>query len=133
MIDVKDSVAYSYVTDFTKFNDWSPWYEMEPTAKTEISGNSGQVGAVYSWVGKEVGLGNFEITKLEPYTAIYQKLTFKEPFLAIAENNFIFNQQGDSTEVTWVYEGDNDGIMAKWMGLAMDGMMGKDFERGLEK
>lgn len=133
MIDVKDSLAYSYAADFSKFNDWSPWYEMEPTAKTEVKGAVGQVGAIYSWVGEEVGVGNFEITKLEPYTAIYQELTFEEPFVAIAENNFTFNQQGDSTKVTWIYEGDNDGIMAKWMGLAMDGMMGKDFERGLVK
>ena len=39
----KDSISYSYLTDFTKFNDWSSWYEMEPNAKTEISGHGGQV------------------------------------------------------------------------------------------
>lgn len=133
MIGVSDSLAYSYVSDFTKFNDWNPWYEMEPSAKTEIRGNLGQVGSVYSWVGKEVGVGDIEITKLEPYTAIYQKLTFKEPFPAIADNNFVFNHQGDSTKVTWIYEGENKGIINKWMGLTLDGMIGKDYEKGLSK
>ncbi|TKB95704.1 SRPBCC family protein [Pedobacter cryophilus] len=133
MIAVSDTAAYNYVTDFSKFNDWSPWYEMEPTAKTDISGTVGQVGATYSWDGEEVGAGSFRIKKLEPYTAIYQELKFLKPFESTAENNFLFEKQGDSTKVTWVYDGENKGIMDKWMGLALDGMIGKDYERGLLK
>lgn len=106
---------------------------MDPTAKTEIGGTKGAVGAKYEWVGKEVGDGNFEVNKLEPYTAIYQKLTFLTPFEAIAENNFNFEQKIDSVKVTWIYEGENTGIMNKWMGLMMDGMIGKDYEKGLSK
>ena len=133
MIAATDTAVYNYVTDFSKFNEWSPWYEMEPTAKTKISSINGQVGAIYSWDGEEVGVGSFKIQKLEPYTAIYQELTFLKPFESTAQNNFLFEQNGDSTKVTWVYDGENKGIMYKWMGLALDGMIGKDYERGLSK
>jgi hypothetical protein len=133
MIGANDSTVYSYVTDFSKFNEWSPWYEMEPTAKTEVSGNLGEVGASYAWEGEELGKGDFKITKLEPYIAVYEKLTFYTPFEAEAENNLFFKQVGDSTKVTWIYNGVNKGVFDKWMGLAMDKMMGKDWERGLNK
>ena len=133
MIATSDSTAYNYVLDFSKFNEWSPWYEMEPTAKTNLSGITGEVGATYSWDWEEVGAGSFTIQKLEPYTAIYQKLTFLKPFESTAKNNFLFEKQGDSTKVTWVYDGENKGIVNKWMGLALDGMIGKDYERGLTK
>ncbi len=133
MVGVNDSVAYSYVLDFKKFNEWSPWFETDPTAKVQISGVEGEVGEKYAWFGKDVGEGNFEVTKLEPYSAIYQKLTFLTPFKATADNNFLFYQEGDSTKVTWFYEGENIGIFAKWMGLSMDRMIGNDYEKGLIK
>ncbi len=133
MVATADSVAYNYVLDFASFNDWSPWYEAEPTAKIVISGPNGEVGEKYAWVGKEVGEGNFVVTKLEPYSAIYQELTFIKPFEAKAENNFKFEQLGDSTKVSWIYDGVNKGIVDKWMGLMMDGMLGKDYEKGLNK
>lgn len=133
MVKTTDSVAYNYVLDFSKFNEWSPWYEMEPTAKTEISGTPGEVGATYSWEGKEVGTGNFIVKDLKPYEAINQQLNFKTPFESTAQNNFTFNQQADSVKVSWIYEGENKGIMEKWMGLMMDGMIGKDYEKGLLK
>ena len=133
MVAATDSAAYVYVLDFSKFNDWSPWYEAEPTAKVVISGPKAAVGEKYAWLGEEVGEGNFVVTKLEPYTAIYQELTFITPFEAKAENNFKFEQQGDSTKVSWIYDGENKGIVDKWMGLMMDGMIGKDYKKGLNK
>jgi len=133
MIAAKDSVIYTYVTDFTKFNEWSPWLEMEPSTKTMITGSIGQVGATYSWDGKELGSGNFKITNLAPYSAVYEKLTFSTPFKAEADNDLFFEQQGDSTKVTWIYDGENKGIIDKWRGLTLNKMMSKDWERGLQK
>src|SRR6476659_9259066 len=133
MVATTDTAAYAYVLDFSKFNEWSPWYEMEPTAQIEVSGTQGEVGATYSWVGKEVVTGSFEVVKLDPYQSIDQKLTFLTPFEATAQNNFTFNQQADSVKVNWIYDGENKGIMDKWMGLMMDGMIGKDYQKGLNK
>lgn len=133
LISVPDSVVYAYVADFSKFNEWSPYYEMEPAAKVNITGNLAQVGSVYAWDGEKLGKGSFELMRLDPYHGIYEKLSFYTPMEAVADNNFFFEPQGKATKVTWSYEGENNGIIARWMGLAMDSMLGKDFSRGLEK
>jgi hypothetical protein len=133
MIAAKDSIIYTYVTDFTKLNEWSPWLESEPSTKTIITGSLGKVGAIYSWEGNELGSGNFRITNLAPYSAVYQKITFYTPFKAEADNDLFFEQQGDSTKVTWIYDGENKGIIDKWRSLAFNKMMTKDWERGLQR
>ncbi len=133
IIGVPDSIAYTYVSDFSKFEEWSPFYEAEPTAKTQINGNVNEVGSSYSWNGKELGEGSLTIIKLEPYTAIRQKLDFKKPFESTAKNDFIFQPQRDSTKVSWDYEAENKGILHRWMGLMTTSMMGGEFEKGLQK
>lgn len=133
LINVPDSVAYAYVADFSKFNEWSPYYEMEPSAKVDITGNLSQVGSVYAWDGEKLGKGSFKLKELDPYHAVYEQLTFYTPMEAVADNNFFFEPQGNATQVTWVYEGENKGIIGRWMGLALDHMLGKDFSRGLDK
>jgi hypothetical protein len=133
MIAAKDSVIYTYVIDFRKFKEWGPWSDMDLSTKTKISGSLGQVGATYSWEGKELGTGNFKITNLAPYSAVYEKLTFYTPFKAEADNDLFFEQQGDSTKVTWIYNGEHKGIIDKWMGLGLNIWMGKDWENGLRK
>ena len=133
MIGVADSTAYNYISDFSKFNEWSPWYEMEPSAKTNYQGKAGEIGTTYFWDGEELGKGNFRIVSVEPNKAIYQKLTFIKPFEEVADNNFLFEKVADSTKVTWVYQQENIGVLDKWMALGLDKMLGKDWERGLSK
>ncbi|MBC7913972.1 MAG: transcription activator effector-binding protein, partial [Pyrinomonadaceae bacterium] len=38
VINAPDSVVYKNVSDFNRFLQWNPWYKMEPSAKTEITG-----------------------------------------------------------------------------------------------
>lgn len=133
MVGVPDSVAYSYIGDFSKFNDWSPWNEMEPEAETSYTGGIAEIGATYSWDGEKLGKGGFKIVSVEPNKAIFEELQFIEPWEGLADNNFFFEQVADSTKITWVYVQENKGIIEKWMGLGMDSMLGKDWDRGLSK
>ena len=133
VIKVPDSVAYNYVADYTKFNIWSPWHEAEPNAKYSISGNPGAPGYTYSWDDKDVGKGKFEIVKAEPYKALYQKLSFIEPWASVNEDNMFFENTTEGTKVTWVFAGESQSAKDKWMSLMYDKMVGKDYQKGLEK
>jgi hypothetical protein len=132
-VGVKDSIAYNFIKDFSKFDEWNPWNEIDPNGKTYLEGNMGEVGSLYGWKGEEVGSGNMKVISLEPYSRIYQKLTFIEPWAGEADNDFTIQPLGDSTKITWIYEGKNNGILEKWMGLTLDDFIGKDYEKGLAK
>jgi len=133
VVNAPDSVVYNYAADYSKFSEWSPWHEVEPDAKYSLSGTPGMPGYTYSWDGEEVGKGKFEIVKAEPYKALYQKLSFIEPWESINDDNLFFEPSGSGTKVTWVFAGESHSALDKWMSLMYDGMVGDDYEKGLNK
>jgi len=74
-----------------------------------------------------------KIISLEPHNRIHQKLTFIEPWTSEADNDFAIESLGDSTKVTWIYDGKNNGIIEKWMVLTIEGFIGEDYEKDLAK
>ena len=60
-IAASDTVVYKNIANFNNFKEWNPWYKMEPTAKTTISGTPEQAGHLYEWVGKETGSGQMKL------------------------------------------------------------------------
>ena len=35
-IHVKDSIAYNYIKDFSKFDEWNPWNDLDTAGKTYL-------------------------------------------------------------------------------------------------
>lgn len=133
-IAASDTTVYKNIADFNSFKQWNPWYKMEPTAKTTISGTPEQAGHLYEWVGKETGSGQMKITSVKPLAEVKIELKFIKPFESLANTQFNIAKQVDSTKVTWTMSGENN-IMSKWICLVMggmDSMIGKDFEAGLK-
>ena len=46
-IAASNTAVYKNIADFNSFKQWNPWYKMEPTAKTTISGTPEQAGHLY--------------------------------------------------------------------------------------
>lgn len=132
MIKAADTTVYSNIADFRNFLKWNPWYKMEPSAKINISGTPLQPGHLYEWNGKETGQGQMKIKEVNPATMVSIELRFIKPFESTADTRFDLAPAADSTRVTWSMAGENKSAMEKWMGLCMDGMIGKDFESGLK-
>jgi hypothetical protein len=61
------------------------------------------------------------------------RLEMREPMAATNRVRFTLDASGDATRVSWRMEGRN-GLLGKAISLVvdMDGMIGGDFERGLE-
>jgi hypothetical protein len=125
---VMDEIRY-----FRNFTQWSPWSKLDPNMITEIKGNDGSVGAIYSWQGNEdVGKGSEEIISLAA-DSIGIKLMFMEPWESESDNYFTVHPKGTGTEVVWGMKGENPipfNLMSLFM--SMDKMIGKDFEEGLQ-
>lgn len=136
-IDAPVESVWPYLASFEKNYEWSPWMEKDPDAEINYEGESGTVGAKYTWSGNdEVGSGEQVITNVVENELVESRLKFLTPmesesdaFIKISEA-----EEGSGSEVTWGFKGEN-GFMGRIFGLFMDmdAMIGPDFERGLNK
>ena len=131
-INRPDSLVYQKTLNLNDFALWNPWMEMEPSAKKTVTGDGVSAGSSFGWVGKEVGTGSMTIEKVTPLKQIDERLEFLEPFKSTAMTSFYFEPSPNGgTKVTWDFSGNNNSITERWMSLAYDGMIGKDYEKGL--
>lgn len=125
--------VFPWINDFHRWLSWSPWEGLDPNLKRNYTGAPSGKGTVYEWDGnKQVGEGRMEILDATPPCKILIKLDFLRPFEAHHQAEFLLDQAGDGTRVTWVMNG-RQPFMLKAMTLffSMDKMVGKDFEKGL--
>jgi hypothetical protein len=132
MINQKQSIVYNYVSNLKNYTKWSPWYQRDSTAKYTYVGPQSGVGATFNWEShnKDVGKGSLKIVEAIPDSLIRQDLHFMDQ--GSAKSSFTFTSEGNSTAVTWDFDveaGANP--LFRIMGGFMDGMIGKDFEKGL--
>lgn len=126
------ATVFAQVNDLHKWQAWSPWAKLDPTAKSTFVGESGE-GSSFKWDGNnQVGAGTMTITKSHPNDLVHINLEFIRPFAGTNQTEFTFKPEGAGTTVTWTMSGQNN-FMAKAMHLCfnMDKMLGGDFEKGL--
>jgi uncharacterized protein YndB with AHSA1/START domain len=132
-ITAPPAAVFAQVNDLHKWQAWSPWAKMDPTAKTTFEGPTAGAGSKMSWDGNsKVGAGNMTITDSHPNDLIRFRLEFLKPFAAVNTAEFTFTPQGDQTLVTWSMFGQSN-FVGKAMGLIIncDKMIGGQFEKGL--
>ena len=139
VINADVSKIFPLVIDLHKWNSWSPWYEMDTTAKMEFQNGGIGKGVSYTWESnnKNVGKGKMEIVDVVPNSKVATVLYFDG--MGSSKANFDFFPQGANTKVVWSFECNTDDApvlmrpISKYMGFFMDGMLGPDFEKGLKK
>lgn len=126
--------VHEIMSDFSKFEEWSPWAELDSAMIIELSGNTGELGSTYSWKGNDdVGTGTMTISRIDGDTIGIQ-LVFKEPFEAESPTYYALTQNGDETEVTWYIKGEMSYPFNIFMlFMDMEEELGKDFDKGLGK
>jgi uncharacterized protein YndB with AHSA1/START domain len=127
------ATVFAQVNDLRAWDAWSPWKELDPSAKTTISTPSAGKGATFSWNGNdEIGEGSLTILDSKPDELVVVEQAFVRPFAGSARMAFTFVPEESETNVTWKLAGTND-FLGKVMCIFidMDAMLGKDFERGL--
>ncbi|GAB3255460.1 SRPBCC family protein [Chitinimonas naiadis] len=133
VISAPPEKAYELIADMRRWVEWSPWERLDPQLKRAHSGAPSGEGAIYEWDGNnKVGAGRMEILEAEPPVRLLIKLDFLRPFKANNMAEFLLQQQGGQTTLTWAMFGPSN-FMSKLMGIfiSMDKMLGKDFDAGL--
>ncbi len=130
VIDTSPEKLFNYLNNTSNFNQWSPWFEMEPDAKYEITGPESGVGGILAWHGDKTGKGTQEIIESNPYSDIKLKLVFDGQAPAYA--NYKLEPVMAGTKITWNFDTSLNGPIEKYLGLMMDSIIGGMYEKGLD-
>ncbi len=97
-------VVFENVNDFKNWENWSPWFEMDPTIVTSYPDTTSGVGSSYSWKGKD-GSGSMKNISAIQNKEIMQQVDFNSDSKPEVYWNFTKVDLG--TEVTWGMRGKN--------------------------
>jgi uncharacterized protein YndB with AHSA1/START domain len=125
--------VFAIVGDLRRFNEFSPWADLDPNIKYTFEGPESGVGQKMNWTSEnpDVGSGSQTITKYEPPNFLETQLDFGMRGKPVASFDLVPSTSG--TKATWTFKADLEGIPAKWFGLMFDRWIGADYEKGLFK
>jgi hypothetical protein len=130
--------VHAWVGELTKWPEWVPWEEDDPTLETTYGEQTTGVGAHQTWTGKD-GDGELTFTKCDPEQGIAYEMAFiMEDKRVPATSAMTYRSaEGGGTEVIWTMEGSWKGavppVMDGWMKILSPWMLGSAFDRGLTK
>jgi len=130
-INAPSTMIYNVVNNLKGWEDWSPWAEMDPTAKNSYSDKTSGVGAIWNWDGEKLGKGSQKIIE----TVIGEKIKTDLEFEGAGTPNYstwTFNQTGEQTKVTWDFEGADTPLFFRPFNLFMKGSLKKTYKQGLK-
>jgi len=133
-IAAPQATVFALNNSFARFNEWSPWHEIDPDAGYEYEGPAIGVGARMSWQSDHprVGKGSEEIVESVQYSTVRVVLDFAGQ--GQADSAMLLEQIPEGTRATWTIDTDlGTNIVSRYFGLMFDAMMGPSFERGLAK
>jgi effector-binding domain-containing protein len=132
VIDAPTCTVFTLVNGFKSFNQWSPWFELDPNARYTFHGPEYGAGSRVSWVSDNpnVGSGSQTVTGSEPNKTVLLALDFGPQ--GAAKAFFNLNSEGPTTRVTWGFDTDfGYNLFSRYFGLFFNSMIGADFEKGL--
>jgi hypothetical protein len=126
--------VFAIVNGFGRFNEWSPWFELDPHAKYVTEGPASGVGAALRWQGDPdaVGTGSIRIVDSRPPESVTTEIVFGP--LGGVRSRFVLSAFGDGTRLAWDLDADlGANPFGRYLGPFLDWFVGRDFERGLER
>ncbi len=131
-IEAPQATVFALLNDFQRFNDWSPWYGVDPDTRYTYDGPDMGVGATMSWASEDpnVGAGSMAIAAADPPRRLEMDLDFGPQGTARAY--FDLEGQDGATRVTWGFDTDFGwNLPSRYFGLLFDRFVGGDYEKGL--
>ncbi len=124
--------VYPLVYDPKEWARWGVWSRRDPAMKIEYSGPAAGVGAKWSWKSKSEGNGAMEFTAAEFNKLVAYNITFSD-FDGTFTGRLEFTRLPKGVRVSWIADGDvGSNPLMRYFALAMDRMLGPDFEGGLK-
>lgn len=136
LMNAPQEVVFNEVNDYTSWKNWEPWSQESDDMIINYGEKTKGEGASYSWSSEEMGDGEIITIKANPFSSLDQKITFKTPFGdSTSEVYWQFNQEGDSTMVTWGMKGEQsflEKVAFTFQDESLKDMMQPMFKKGLD-
>ncbi|MCX6257680.1 MAG: GyrI-like domain-containing protein [Bacteroidia bacterium] len=126
-------VVYEQVNILKNWERWSPWHRIDPEMELKYEGPEAGAGASYKWSSENsrVGNGMLKITASYPPDSVNLQMKFMKSRPSFCQ--FRFAKDTGGTKATWIMISDlGFNPIARYFGLFMDKLLGKDFEKGLK-
>ncbi len=127
------SVVYSQVDNFKNWNNWSPWFKLDPNAVYTYSEPASGMGAYFTWdsANRNLGKGKTTILKDESDRLIHTKTELNNVGEVIGDFT-LTPADSSNVHIVWTYNMDYGlNPFMRWMGMAFGGSVAKDYEHGL--
>ncbi len=130
-VDAHRATVFALVNDFHQINKWSNQLAADPNVRIDISGPARGVGASMTWTGNIIGNGIQTITESNcPDTVT---IAMRQEDIGDIDTSFQLTESDHGTTVIWRYENDFGlNIFGRYYGLLLDGIVGAEYEAGLE-
>ncbi len=123
--------VYGELVNLQHWKHWNPWQAMDPDMQLNYYGPEAGIGAMQEWKSREMGGGKLSIVAIDTNRNVIYSVNFDgfDPM----QGSFELKEDEKGVLVYWTARGDmGNNPVKKYFGLMMDGVMGKDFEKGLE-
>ncbi|GAA4278279.1 SRPBCC family protein [Aquimarina mytili] len=128
--------AWENVNSLEDLDNWSPWNDIDPNMKKEMTGTDGEIGATASWDSevKDVGKGSQTIAKMEAPNLFETDLKFYAPYESEAKGYIKLAKEADATKITWGFHSEMPYPFNLMMVFSdMEEAMGDTWSNGLSK
>jgi hypothetical protein len=131
-IRARPETVFADLTNLRRWPEWTVWnQEMDPSVKFTYDTPESGVGAGYRWTGNKLGTGKLQLTRANPTNGIDFNLDMENGKF-LSTGTIRMDPSGEAVRVLWVNEGDlGKNPINRYFGLAIDSMLGEQFERGL--
>lgn len=132
VMKAKPSVVFNQMNTLKNWENWSPWYKMDPKQEMKYNDIPSGVNASYHWKGEKTMEGTMTITDSKTDQLVTTKLEFTGQDVP-AFASFILTPEGEGTKVVWTFESEagKNPFGKIFMFTAMKAMLGNSFEQGL--
>lgn len=133
VINASPEKVFALVNSFKRFNEWSPWAEIDPNIQYTVDGPEAGVGANISWASNNsnVGVGKQTIKESVVDSRVVSDVDLGK--MGRTTSFWYLEPEGNGTLATWGFKMKLDGQLDRWTGLGMDSVWGPDYEKGLAK
>lgn len=122
---------YPLVATPRRWPEWSMWNRRDPAMAMTFFGPESGAGAGWSWVSRTEGKGRMTFLTADPARGFTYELYFPD-YESTSSGEIRFEPQPGGTRVTWTNVGSvGRNPLMHYMALAMDRMVGPDFDAGL--
>ncbi len=137
-IDAPREQVFQMVSDFSAWNIWSPWVQMDPAAIYAVTGEGAGHRMVWNSEHPAIGEGTQTIIHFEPPRMIETRLDLGG--WGDGYGAFVFLEEEGGTRILWEYNGrmrEGKPFLLKpihtYYGIFMDEMLDPTYVRGLEQ